>query len=717
MHPHGSHMGPVFFFLSSIYEYGLYMFLAVVVTAFIGHMYANRTMNSIIDDFFKYVKKGRKRTLRIRRNIEAFMTIQVLGLVLAFFVGFYIYVIACLASFYAYAMYTDKVKEHRHNGVAIGYEYPHPANIKEEKSLVTAEGKERISTRLIEAGSKGVYDIQLKSEPNPHVAVIGESGTGKSSTVEAFLLGTYKKYKIPFLIIDWSGSYKNFEGYVNVWHVPNNLKVDPLALRSKTPDRRSGIASEVLQLSLGLTDLQTQKVMDMLFDFYLQKHEPTIQELYEKTLEEAEVEKLRDIKTHLRYIANRLRQGFEVFGYEPEMFWDNYDKTCNVIELEGLTDLEKNLVTQSILQRVIESFKVTGDIKLYIALDDAYQAVKNTYVKETPITRIVREGRKYGFVLVIATQLLQDLPDPIIGNTSLKFIGSYHEPEGVGKITKMLKLTPLEEHILYRMPVGACFLFDQNAIHNGKAYPSYVQIDRITEHDKHELKESIKGLEIGTVKSTEFATPVKPSRGLHKVIREIDMPSVSVYRFLVAFYRTKQLTEAYKTLRSKKWITSLTTLYGDKSKPSILARAVDGGYIKDSKHTQKALKLLDQVEMVMQQRVNRGSEEHVGLMKRTIEMIQDNGNFPFVLDEREAFDVGEVRVDGKVKGLWDYKNVVAYEIQTNAIKSEIFRCIEKAKEQQTELVFVTNSAKTKEEIERLTDSKYLCLKLSIDEQR
>jgi hypothetical protein len=65
--------------------------------------------------------------------------------------------------------------------------------------------------------------------------------------------------------------------------------------------------------------------------------------------------------------------------------------------------------------------------------------------------------------------------------------------------------------------------------------------------------------------------------------------------------------------------------------------------------------------------------------------------------------------------MWDYYNVTAYEIQTNAIQSEIHRCVEKAKEQGTELVFVTNSTKTKEEIERITNNQYKCLKLPVNE--
>ena len=97
-------------------------------------------------------------------------------------------------------------------------------------------------------------------------------------------------------------------------------------------------------------------------------------------------------------------------------------------------------------------------------------------------------------------------------------------------------------------------------------------------------------------------------------------------------------------------------------------------------------------------------------------MIQDKGNFAFALRERKVFDVGELKVDPKVKGLWDYYSVTAYEIQTNAIRSEIERCIEKAKEQQTELVFVTNSKKTKDEIERLTNNEYKVLRLPIGSQ-
>ncbi len=42
--------------------------------------------------------------------------------------------------------------------------------------------------------------------------------------------------------------------------------------------------------------------------------------------------------------------------------------------------------------------------------------------------------------------------------------------------------------------------------------------------------------------------------------------------------------------------------------------------------------------------------------------------------------------------------------------------MEKAREQETELVFVTNGSKNKEEIERLTNNEFKCLKLPVADQ-
>jgi hypothetical protein len=685
--------------------YGIYAFSLIVITGLLKHRVKGDA--AIVNDFFAYVKKGRKRVANFGEHIEAFFILQLLYFAFVLWIPFQYYFIISVIVFYLYVLSLDRVKKHRYNGIAIGYGYSHPVSIDDKNAALDMPGSTSKPIKaLTMAGSKGIYDLQTKSEPNPHVMIIGESGSGKTNLTVTYLTRSYTKFGIPFLILDWSGSYEHSGIKVNTWHVPQNLKINPFPLRGMSIERRCGVASELLQISLALTDLQAQKVRETLGEMYNEGTEPTIRTLHDRLLQLAEKERYKEMKLQLRYITNKLMEAFEIFGYEPQEFWDNYDKTCNIVNMHGLTDIEKKLVTHSVVQRIIEEFQVQDKIKLYIALDDAYQAIVNYGSRETNITKVVREGRKYGFGLLISTQLLDDLPSAIVANTSVKFVLSYHEPMALRKIQEMLVLTEIEKKILHRLPVGNCLLFDQNAIQNGKPNPAYLEVDKISKDEIKKLEESIKRLNIGEAQGYKDQ---KPSKGMHKIIKSLDIPSASVFRFLVAFESMKNLTEAYKMLKTKGWITSLTTIYGNKSKPSLELRATDSGYFRDGNLTQKALEMLDSYVQIQKQGMNKGSEEHKGLMRHTFEMIKNNGNFPFVLSDRESFDIGELKTDPKIKGLWNFYDVTAYEIQTTGIRSEIFRCIEKAKEQNTNLVFVTNSTRTKEDIERLTDNKYKCL--------
>lgn len=141
--------------------YGVYIFLVLGISALIRYRYENRMVNTIIEAFFKYVDKGQKRILKFEDHIEAFVVSQFLYAPLIFSVSFLIYLPISIAVFYLYVRFSDRVKQHRHNGIKIGYEYPHPANIKEETSLTTPQGKEEKTIKVIEAGSKGIYDLKF----------------------------------------------------------------------------------------------------------------------------------------------------------------------------------------------------------------------------------------------------------------------------------------------------------------------------------------------------------------------------------------------------------------------------------------------------------------------------------------------------------------------------------------------------------------------------
>ena len=478
----------------------------------------------------------------------------------------------------------------------------------------------------------------------------------------------------------------------------------------------------VLQIALELTPMQTQRVRDMLAELYKTSSEPTVHDLYDIVMQEIGLESLKEMKLQLRYIAEKLSQSFEVFGKEPKEFWDTYDETCGIVELEGLTDAEKTLVTLTLVQRITEEFskRKPGRKRLNIALDDAYKAIANydNNRRETPIAKIVREGRKYGFAMVISTQMLEDMPKSIIGNTAMKFIHSYHDPYSIRNIHTMLNMSELEQDILYRMPVGSCFLFDLEAIQKGKVSPAFIQVDEVTMQEKKAMKAGIKHVApaIGE-KPEKQAQPQMVAATLRAVLKKKDIPDVSVYKFLIAMVESGMDTKrTYALLQKRGWVTSPTTLYGNKGKPSLLERASSNGYIDKDTITRKGNAILDPDTMISAQGIHKGAEVHTALMGKTIRMIQQQGNYPFVDVSKDGFDVGELKPDKKVKGWWDYKHLTIYEVQTDAQEQHIRKCIEKAERNNAELVVVVNDEKVEQEVNRLLNGKYRCMNVSKDGQ-
>ena len=95
---------------------------------------------------------------------------------------------------------------------------------------------------------------------------------------------------------------------------------------------------------------------------------------------------------------------------------------------------------------------------------------------------------------------------------------------------------------------------------------------------------------------------------------------------------------------------------------------------------------MDPERLISRQGGLAGSEEHKGLMRKAILMVQDNGDFAFVNPEKDGFDVGAIKA--RTRSAWDVSSLTIYECQTNAIREELEKCEEKAKRLSAKLVFV-----------------------------
>jgi hypothetical protein len=178
---------------------------------------------------------------------------------------------------------------------------------------------------------------------------------------------------------------------------------------------------------------------------------------------------------------------------------------------------------------------------------------------------------------------------------------------------------------------------------------------------------------------------------------------------MIAIERTSSITEAYAMLKEKGWLTSLASLYGGKSKPSILARTISSGYMnQEGRLTEKGIEVVSPERIIAKQGIYSGSEEHKQPMRKAIRMIQDKGNLAFTLSNKDSFDVGELKA--KMKRIWDFENPVTYECQTNAIAEEVSKCIERSRKLGADMAFVANSDEIAKAIQESTQRQCIVLR-------
>jgi hypothetical protein len=560
----------------------------------------------------------------------------------------------------------------------------------------------------VEVGYDGTRRIDYLHEPNPHVLMLGSTSSGKTTTMRTFVSRVALNDKVPFLILDWNGENEDWAETVGatVWKVPEHFKVNPFKLNGMGKEARASVAVETLAVSARLTALQSTRVKSALLRLYAKGAEPSLLDLWSavcyKNASKANV------------LDQKLRAIQRVIGYEPEEFWSGVFSRNGVISMAGLNESEKSLVAYSILQRLTELFD--KDLwegpgpRLMVVIDEAWQLLRREKeydtARESVAERIVRLGRKYGVGIVVSTQQLEDVPKVFVNSSSLLMIHQHRESSYFGR--DILQLGKFESAYMRGAAQGEMLLFDRGAAQKGQWWSEYVKASPLVPGEIQALASA--GEAYAPRRIAEPEMPIETQDGSRSaqesqpgLLKGLDIPSVAVYRFLVALQRAGNLQGAYRILREKGWITSKATLYGGLGKPSLLVRAQSGGYVTgDGKLTERSLQMLDPERLIARQGVLSGSEEHKGLMRKTIAMVQDKGSYAFVPGGRDGSDVGEIRA--KSKSAWDTAQVFAYECQTNALKEEIEKCIARANG--TGVTFVIPSEELKERIAEIGGGKH-----------
>jgi hypothetical protein len=300
---------------------------------------------------------------------------------------------------------------------------------------------------------------------NPHLAIIGITGSGKSYTVKTFLTRASLIWNTNAIILDWVGEYDKWVRQAGGRVI--DLSKERLNLLDLVGlPKRSRIKQIISALDI-LVDLKSypnerdeiEEALEIIYDRVGTRKTPGMKEVVQalekkktkggqlrraqavaeiRQLTRAEDRKptLVDVVLYLEHSgrkkAARLLKRFTVEGtdfFAGSSTLDIRKLTSSglvCIDLHGLpTEEMRSLAGLTILQYIKELMRAEGmrednrQVRLFVVLDEAWKIAQD---ERSDVIAIVREGRKYNFSLVIATQNPTDMHKTIFSNIGTVFV-------------------------------------------------------------------------------------------------------------------------------------------------------------------------------------------------------------------------------------------------------------------------------------------------------
>ena len=119
------------------------------------------------------------------------------------------------------------------------------------------------------------------------------------------------------------------------------------------------------------------------------------------------------------------------------MKWDSMvnDKKSWILQLKGLEHKVSMIITELLLWNLISYLQASGQSKqkLFVVLDEAH---KLSFDPGPPVEWLLREGRKFGVGVILASQQLEDYSKVAMANTATKII--FQNPDDRYVLSKAL---------------------------------------------------------------------------------------------------------------------------------------------------------------------------------------------------------------------------------------------------------------------------------------
>ena len=302
----------------------------------------------------------------------------------------------------------------------------------------------------IESGGEVCWNPdQASGTPNPHILILGESGTGKTYAISC-LAAELAQAGIVSIVFDYgqgfspSGLATEFVDATNPLELQagrDGVNINPMQIFPSDLHGPINVAQRVADTfarvyKIGVQQHATirQAVLDVLEDAGILQNAPETWSAVLPAFRELQ-NKLNDYagnpeNPQARFAASAASHVSTLFVFNTfrsggqRLLWTDMLSGSNqviVIQLKGLEYSLERAVTEFMLWNLIGFIEAMGPgpLRCFVVLDEAH---KLSFDRGSPVEKLLREGRKFGLGLILASQQPEDFSPVAFANTATKIV-------------------------------------------------------------------------------------------------------------------------------------------------------------------------------------------------------------------------------------------------------------------------------------------------------
>ena len=285
---------------------------------------------------------------------------------------------------------------------------------------------------------------------NPHVLIVGESGYGKTYTI-ACLLAELAQEQIGSIVFDYGQGFSpvtlpeefvRATNPVEIQATREGVDINPLQIFSSDLLGPVNVAQRVAdtfarvypRIGVQQHAVLREAILDEMADNGIaaddatswEKEPPAFEAIHHR-LDSYARNPTNPHSRHAASTASHISTLFVFNTFRPsgrKLTWPELlassGQTC-ILQLKGLEHSLEKAVTEFLLWNLIGYVEALGPspLRCFVVLDEAH---KLSFDAGSPVERILREGRKFGLGLILASQQPEDFSPVAFANTATKII-------------------------------------------------------------------------------------------------------------------------------------------------------------------------------------------------------------------------------------------------------------------------------------------------------